>query len=267
MRERQGTLSVAEDPTYLELHAYAGATKHMGGLSSTKELSELCDIGPETYILDVGCGVGATACYIAKKMGSRVLGVDIRPTMIQRARERAARQHVEERVEFRVADATDLPFEDSSFDVILVESVTTFIEDKATAVQECARVLKPGGKVGLNEEIWHQTPVPPHIVEYVAYTWDVQAKILTLEAWVELLKSSGLIVELVSRRRYGPTTDLSEFARYGCRDYFILLGRTARLYCTSAPFRKYMRSRRRLPQGIWEYLGYALIVGRKPAGR
>ena len=261
--EDKATPSVEEDPTYFELHAYTGATKHMGGLSTTKELMELCGIDERTHVLEVGCGTGATARYLAQKLRCRVLGVDIRPSMIEQARERAARGGVEDRVEFRVASATDLPFENASFDVVLVESVTTFIEDKAAAIREYARVLRPGGCVGLNEEIWHQTPVPPEIVQYASETWDVQAEILTLEGWVELLRASGLTVELASPRRYGPLTDFSELARYGCRDFLTMLWRTTKLYFTSAPFRKYMRERRRLPKGIWDYLGYALLVGRK----
>jgi len=259
----RGTRSVEEDPTYFELHAYSGATKHMGGLSTTKELIELCGIDESKYVLEVGCGTGATARYLAKKVGCRVLGVDIRASMVERATERATRARVEDRVHFRVADATDLPFEDGSFDVVLVESVTTFIEDKSAAIGEYARVVKPGGCVGLNEEIWHQTPVPPEIVQYASETWDVQAKILTLEGWVELLKASGLTVNVASRRTFSAMTDFSELARYGCRDFLTILWRSMRLYFTSAAFRKYMRERRRLPKGIWDYLGYALLVGRK----
>jgi ubiquinone/menaquinone biosynthesis C-methylase UbiE len=261
--ERQPASSVEEDPTYLELHAYTGATKHMGGLSTTKELAELCGIDEGTYVLEVGCGVGATACYLAKKLGCRVIGVDIRPSMIERAKERAARQHVEDKVEFRVADATDLPFADGSFDVVLVESVTSFIEDKAAAIGEYARVLKPGGHVGLNEEIWHQTPAPPEMVEYTAHTWDVQVEILTLQGWVELLEAAGLTVTTASPRRFSARSDFSELARYGCRDFLTMLWRTTKLYFTSSAFRKYMRERRGLPKGIWDYLGYALLVGGK----
>jgi SAM-dependent methyltransferase len=183
--------------------------------------------------------------------------------MIDSARERIARAKLEDRVEFKVADAADLPFDDASFDVVLVESVTTFIEDKAAAIGEYARVLKPGGCVGLNEEIWHQKPVPPEIVEYTAFTWDIQVEILKLEGWVELLESAGLTVTTASPRKYGPLTDFSELARYGCRDFLTMLGRSVKLYFTSPAFRKYMKERRGLPKGIWEYLGYALLVGRK----
>jgi SAM-dependent methyltransferase len=162
-----------------------------------------------------------------------------------------------------VADATDLPFEDASFDVVLVESVTTFIEDKAAAIGEYARVVKPGGRVGLNEEIWHQMPVPPEIAEYTAFTWDIQAEIITLQGWVDLLETAGLAVTTASPRRYGAMTDFSELARYGCRDFFTMLGRSMKLYFTSPAFRKYMKDRRALPKGIWDYLGYALLVGSK----
>jgi ubiquinone/menaquinone biosynthesis C-methylase UbiE len=261
--QRQQPPSVEEDPAYFELHAYSGATKHMGGLGTTRELISACGIDKGTYVLEVGCGTGATARYLAKKVGCRVLGVDIRASMVERATERAARARVADRVDFRVADATDLPFEDATFDVVLVESVTTFIEDKAAAIPEYARVLKPGGCVGLNEEIWHKTPPPQEIVAYAAQTWDVQAKIPTLDGWAALLKASGLTVELASPRRYGPLTDLSELARYGCRDFLTMIWRSTKLYLTSPAFRKYMRQRRRLPKGIWDYLGYALLVGRK----
>ncbi|MDH4208549.1 MAG: methyltransferase domain-containing protein [Anaerolineae bacterium] len=261
--QHQQTPGVEEAPTYFELNAYSGATKHMGGLSTTRELIELCSIDQHSYVLEVGCGTGATSRYLAQKVGCRVLGVDIRPSMIEQARERAARAGVQERAEFRVADATALPFENSTFDAVLVESVTTFIEHKAAAIREYARVVKPGGCVGLNEELWHQAPVPPEIVEYVAFTWDVRAEIPTLEGWIELLTASGLTLELASRRRYAPVTDLSEIARYGCRDFLTIFWRSAKLYFTSPAFRKYMRERRRLPKGIWDYLGYALLVGRK----
>jgi ubiquinone/menaquinone biosynthesis C-methylase UbiE len=188
------------------------------------------------------------------------MAVNIRPSMIERAKERAARERVEDGPEFRVADATDLPFEDASFDAVLVESVTTFIDDKAAAIGEYAGVLKRGGCVGLNEEIWLKTPPPQEIVDYAAKTWDINTEIVTLERWVELLQASGLEITLASPRTFGVLTNVSETARYGCRDFLTVLWRTTKLYCTSASFRQYLRKRGRLPRGIWNYLGYALLV-------
>jgi SAM-dependent methyltransferase len=65
------------EPSYFELQAYVGTTKHMGGFETTKALIELCHINKDTYVLDAGCGVGATACYLAKRYGCSVVGVDI----------------------------------------------------------------------------------------------------------------------------------------------------------------------------------------------
>ncbi|MDI6888137.1 MAG: class I SAM-dependent methyltransferase [Methanocellales archaeon] len=83
----------------------------MGGLKATRELIELCHINKGKYVLDVGCGVGKTPCYVAKMYGCRVVGVDISERMVDRAKERAKREGVENRVEFRVADAQNLPFD------------------------------------------------------------------------------------------------------------------------------------------------------------
>ena len=109
MRHKRDELSPEEiselETPYFELQAMFGSTKHGGGLTATRELIELCHIDEGKYVLDVGCGVGLTPCYIAKRYGCRVVGVDISEKMIDRSNERAKREGVEDRVEFRVADA------------------------------------------------------------------------------------------------------------------------------------------------------------------
>ena len=57
--------------SYFELQAYVGTTKHMGGLETTVELIDLCHIEAGMVVLDVGCGAGATACYLAKTVGCK----------------------------------------------------------------------------------------------------------------------------------------------------------------------------------------------------
>jgi len=139
---------------YFALQSSWSLTKHMGGLKATKELIELCHVDKNSYVLEVDCGVGATPCYIAKKYGCRVVGVDILKRMIERSKERAKRGRVEDRVEFSVADVQNLPFKDDLFDAVIGESVIAFPEDKQRAVNECVRVTKPGGYVGFNESTW-----------------------------------------------------------------------------------------------------------------
>jgi len=254
-------ISELESP-YFDLQAYVGTTKHMGGLKTTKELIELCHIDKDKYILDVGCGVGATPCYLAKRHVCRVVGVDISERMIEGAKERAIREGIEDRVEFRVTAAQALPFEDALFDVVIAESVTTFIEDKGRAISEYVRVIKPGGYVGLNEETWIKIPPPTELVESVARIWG-SAKPETSDGWVGLLEGSGLREIVVRTYEFNALKESSQLLRYSLEDLLRMFWRTLSLYIRSSAFRRYMKGRQRLPKQIWEYLGYGIYVGRK----
>ena len=179
------------EQSFFDFAAEAGLTKHIGGVAATEELMELCHVGAGQYILDVGCGAGVTPCFIAKRYGCRVVGVDISEGMIARSRERAQREGVADRVEFRVADAQDLPFEDDLFDAVITESVTAFPEDKQRAVCEYARVTKPGGYVGINESTWRKVPPPPELIAWAAQAPDTSVNPLPSEEWEGLLAGAA----------------------------------------------------------------------------
>jgi arsenite methyltransferase len=164
----------------------------MGGLETTEKLNELCHISKNSYVLDVGCGVGATACLVAEKVSCRVMGVDNLEKMVERTWERAKRQQLTDRVEFRIADAQELPFEDDLFDTVITESVTAFPEDKQKTVNEYSRVTKPGGYVGLSESAWLKDPPPPEMFAWAQHDIGTSVNPLTPDAWTELLKTAGL---------------------------------------------------------------------------
>jgi SAM-dependent methyltransferase len=248
--------------SYFELQAYAGTTKHMGGFETTQELIRLCHIGADSTVLEVGCGVGATACYLAETFGCRVVGVDLRESMVARSRERAKMEEVEDRVEFRVADAQDLPFEDALFDAVLCESVATFIEDKQTVANEFARVTKPGGYVGLNEEIWLQAP-PARLVEEVKEVFDIEPDLPTADDWREMLEQAGLRDVVVKPYKFDARRESTQVKRYRFGDMVRMAYRTLGLYLRNPEFRAYMKKRRRAPEGAFSYLGYCLFAGRK----
>ena len=248
--------------SYFELQAYVGTTKHLGGFETTKALIESCHISQNTCVLEVGCGVGATACYLAKKYTCHVVGVDLRESMVARSNERAQREGVEDRVEFRVADAQDLPFDDAHFDVVIAESVATFIEDKRKVVGEYARVVKPGGYVGMNEEIWLKTP-PTRLVEFAKHTWSIEPDVLTSGGWVELLTSAGLRDIVVKTCEFDTRREATQVQRYRFQDMWRMFYRTLLLYVRNPAFREYMAERRHTPKDLFEYLGYAILVGKK----
>jgi arsenite methyltransferase len=255
---------VGNDPelSYFALQAYIGTTKHMGGLETTKELIELCHIGKDTYVLDVGCGAGATASYLAKAYGCRVVGVDLREAMVILSAERAQKQGVAGLVEFRVADVQDLPFDDATFDAVLCESVATFIEDKRRVVDELVRVVKPGGHVGLNEELWLRPPTP-EVADRVREMWPVKSNVPTAEGWEMLLIGAGLQDVIVRVYKVDARREASQIKRYSFEDMLRMFWRTLVLYVKSAEFQGYMKRQRRFPRDVFEYLGYVVLAGKR----
>jgi arsenite methyltransferase len=254
----------SEEPeiSYFGLQAYMGTTKHMGGIESTKELIELCHMDRDSLVLDVGCGAGATAVYLAKEIGCRVVAVDLRESMIALARERVRAEGVEDRVEFREVDARDLPFEDASFDTVLCESVATFIIERQQVADQLARVTRPGGYVGINEEIWLRPP-PPELSDRARHLWEIESDLPTADDWQGMLENAGLQDLVVRAYAVDARRESSQVKRYRPEDMWRMVYRTAALYVKSPEFRAYMHDRRRIPKNMFHYLGYGLFAGRK----
>lgn len=102
---------------------------------------------PPENIVDVGCGIGGSTLHLAQKFGSRATGITLSPVQASRAKERAAEAGLDDRVSFAVANALDMPFEDNSFDLVWSLESGEHMPDKTKFIQECYRVLKPGGKM------------------------------------------------------------------------------------------------------------------------
>lgn len=120
---------------------------HIRGRASTTELAELADIGAGDRVLDVGCGIGGSARYLAEHRGCPVTGVDLTAAYCALATELTARCGLGDRVSFRQASALELPFADASYDVVWTEHAQMNIENKRRFYAETARVLCPGGRL------------------------------------------------------------------------------------------------------------------------
>lgn len=252
---------------FFDFAAEVGLTKHLGNVSATDRLVELCRITSASYVLDVGCGSGATPAYLASAYGCRVMGIDILPRMIDRARELADRKGVTDLTEFRVADAQDLPFPEGQFDVVITESVTALTEDKDRAVNEYARVLKSGGYLGLNESTWLKTPPPPDVVEWTSQEVGATVTPLTNNEWAGLLEQAGfsdLVVEIQEIDVKDEAKGI--LARYGVSEMVRILGRTFKLYLRNQHYREFVKGVRQsgiAPKDLTDYFGYGIYVGRK----
>jgi SAM-dependent methyltransferase len=111
----------------------------------TPLFAELGAIESRHDVLDVGCGTGGFAISIARHTGASVVGCDLRPALIAYAEEKARAEGTA--VRWVVADAERLPFDDESFDRVLMSLVVHQIRDRGRALAEAFRTLRPGGRL------------------------------------------------------------------------------------------------------------------------
>jgi arsenite methyltransferase len=247
--------------TYLDMQAYVGITKHIGGRAATNELLSLCHIARAREVLIVGCGIGVSCAYIAKKHGCHVVGVDISEKMIEWSHKRAHEERVEDKMEFRVADVLDLPFEDDRFDAVLVESVIAFVDDKTWAMRECVRVTRPGGYVGLNESFF--TVAPTHEVGEIVRR-ELGADIPLVQTWQALWEASGLHDRVMNLHRIDARHEIRDRLQWiGARWTLAAFGRLFRLCVTQPAARQSLKAQFGSSADSLNTMRYGIFVGRK----
>ena len=111
-------------------------------------------------VLDCGAGTGSTGLLAAEKVGEsgKVTLFDISEGMLAVAKKKAVQDQMRERVEIKVGDMLDLPFEDNSFDVVLSTYSMCPVYDPAKAATELYRVTGPGGRIGIAHSTEPETP-------------------------------------------------------------------------------------------------------------
>ena len=183
---------------YYDFMTYVGVPFfHYGGVRSSLALAGLCRVRENKVVLMVGCGAGLSACFLARKLGCRVVGLDVARLSIEKARERAKREGLAHMTEFLVGSAHDLPFAAAGFDAVMTEFVAMFL-DTGAALREFARVLKPGGWLGFNELFKEQVvpaPLGARIEEAQGLCREMTGlrfELRSREAWSKLLQEAGL---------------------------------------------------------------------------
>lgn len=118
---------------------------------ATEELSRLLAPTAADRVIDVGSGIGGPARYLAATYGCRVTGIDLTAEFVATAVELTRRVGLAERVAFRQGSALDLPFSDASFDLGWTQNVAMNIADRPRYYAEMRRVLKPGGRLAIQD--------------------------------------------------------------------------------------------------------------------
>src|SRR6516225_7505799 len=134
---------------------------HGGQRPATIRLAELVGFAGTEQVLDVGSGLGGPSRYLAWHCGCRVSGVDLTAEFVRVAEMLTRLTGLVGRVDYRQGNALDLPFEDMSFDVVWSQNAAMNIADRDRLYREMRRVLKPGGKLAL-QEVAAGPGGPPH---------------------------------------------------------------------------------------------------------
>jgi ubiquinone/menaquinone biosynthesis C-methylase UbiE len=153
---------------------------------------------PGEVALDIGCGPGYLTREIAEQVGpgGRAVGIDTSQPMLDVAK---ARCEDLPNVDFRLGDATALPFDDASFDVAAVVQVYLFVPALARAFDELARVLKPGGRAVIVDTdwdslVWHSSD-PPRMDRFIEIWKRRYVNATVARLFPGHLRRAGLLIE------------------------------------------------------------------------
>ena len=120
---------------------------HVGGLAATKEMAEALGLRAGATVLDIGCGLGGSARFLAATYRCFVTGIDLNESFIEVAR--LLTQSTALDVNYELMDALDLKLEDNRFDFAWTQHVAMNIRDRAQLYANVHRVLKPGGRFAM----------------------------------------------------------------------------------------------------------------------
>lgn len=134
----------------------------------TRRLAHLLRVRPGQRVVDVACGRGTTALLLAEEYEVEVVGVDLGAQNLAIATACAAECGLDRLVRFQAGDAESLPLPPDSVDVVVCECALCTFPDKPTAVGEIARVLRPGGQLGLADVTIDPAHLDPELRTTVA---------------------------------------------------------------------------------------------------
>jgi ubiquinone/menaquinone biosynthesis C-methylase UbiE len=182
-------VEVYEGPVGLIWEMLMGEEIHVGGERETDVLAEMAGVNENTRVLDVLSGLGGPARHLARKYGSTVIGLDATPRMVDEAVRRTREAGLEERVNFRLGNALDMPFKARTFDVVWGQDSWCYVTDKGRLLREAFRVLKPGGTIAFTD--WIQAGAMSTEEWHSLNTFMVFPYMETLEGYARLLAREG----------------------------------------------------------------------------
>ncbi len=172
---------------------------HIGGRLATDNLIGQLNFPEQGHVLDVGCGLGGAARYVATKYKNHVSGIDLTPEYIETGKALCSWLNLDRYITLEQGSALSMPFQNSIFDGGYMLHVGMNIDDKASLFSEIYRVLKPGSSFGVYDVMRHKDGELIYPVPWA--TESSTSKLSTPDQYKQALSDTGFEVSQENNRR------------------------------------------------------------------
>lgn len=131
---------------------------------------DIDDMLKDKIILDVGCGAGGKTLYYASMGAKKVYGIDVVEKYKDESNKLASKKGLNDKFEFVLSDAANVPFEDEFFDCIIMNDAMEHVDNPTEVLKECHRVLKKGSRIYLNFPPYYH-PYGAHLSDVIGFPW------------------------------------------------------------------------------------------------
>ena len=238
-----------------------GESYHPGGFALTRRLASALGLRPGWRVVDVASGPGTTARLLAAEYAVTVDGVELGESAVERARSVADEAGLSSRARFHRGDAERLPLPDAIADAVVCECAFCTFPDKAAAAAEFARVLRPGGLVGITD-VTIEDGLPHELRTLAAWVACI-ADARPVAQYVDILTNAGLATVSIEEHD-GAIAQMVE--QIEARLTVLRMSAADRLAAAGVDVDAVLRYTALARQAVAEGLiGYCMLVAKKPA--